>query len=64
MKYAAICDNTRHAYIYYQPDDGAANAVQQVFTLDSQDSSIIGFQTTNKRMYVLTPESITVVTVV
>ena len=66
MSYVALCDCVRHMYIYRQPSAISspvrnrktgrkvdAIAKQQVVALESVDN-IIGFQTTNNRIYVAT----------
>ena len=63
MTYATLCDCTKHIYVYWQPVKGAKQAEQQVVTLQSPDNEILGLQTSNKRIYVLTKQSFHVVCV-
>lgn len=73
--YAALCDCVRHIYIYRQPE-GTLSAVknrktgqvvtevskQQLVSLDCQDP-ILGMQTTNERIFILTSQRLYVIKV-
>ncbi|XP_070575925.1 nudC domain-containing protein 1-like [Ptychodera flava] len=73
FSYAALCDCSRHVYVYRQciPTQTPLRnrktgkiigqvAKQQLVTLETNDS-ILGFQTSNERLYILTREKIYVV---
>lgn len=63
MSFATLCDCTRHVYAYRQPEKGAKYASQYVVTLATSDNEILGLQASNGRVFVLTKQSLHVVTV-
>ena len=63
MSFAALCDCTRHVYVYQQPEREAKYASQQVVTLTSPDNEILGLQASNRRLFVLTKQGLHAVAV-
>lgn len=62
MSFATLCDCTRHVYIYQQAEKEAKHASQHVVTLSTPDNEILGLQASNGRVFVLTKQSLHVVT--
>lgn len=65
LTYAAICDCSRNVYVYLQPEEKAAVALQYVHTMSRESSDILGLQaTTTGLLFVLTNEELTVIKVI
>jgi len=63
LSFATLCDCTKRVYVYQQPKKGAKHASQYVVTLTSPDNEILGLQASNRSVFVLTKQTLQVVTV-
>ena len=58
MKFAALCDCTRHVFIYLQPEEGVkGNAASQYVTTLQSTTDILGLQATNSGLVFVLKEN-------